>query len=240
MNAVDQAILTAEYVARNTIPDLTGRELYIVEPGPGTMMTPEMLVCVKGFYCRGLDQAMRQLEMQGRWKGPGVCVVIDAVGCFAVGADDGAGARYVIGTTLHELTHWLDMGEPTEVAADRYTKIVDGLNEYQSATVEPQKFPKNFLLHGGKFQRLAVHIWWRACHGGGHILRPRYLSIGSTYDGLEMLPSPDELVDALGEELELLADMPLRRIASLPRPPAYTDLWKRTLRKMFLEAVPAA
>src|SRR4051794_25633836 len=99
---LDGALANAGRIARNIIPDLEGLPLYVVQPAVGSMMTREILSGRQGMYYSGLDHALRpQLESQGRWQGPGVCIVVDAFGCVATARDDCEAFRVVLGCVLH-------------------------------------------------------------------------------------------------------------------------------------------
>lgn len=240
---ITRALALAERIARNVIPDLRGVPLYLVQPGAGSLVTPKLVAGFRGLYRRGLDLTLRSmLEEEGRWNGPGVCVVVDAFMCFAVSAHDDDGLREVVGVTLHELAHWLDMPGVAEYPSDDYSypQFVACCEERSSVACASPEYPPFFLAHGEEFIRLAAHLWYRAGHGGGMHLQPRSLAFGNSYPGLECLPSPLEIIDSLRDELELFDDFPLRRVAALPQPAEFTALWNRTLAKMFLPAPSAA
>jgi len=132
------------------------------------------------------------------------------------------------------------MGEPTEVAPDHYNRIVAACAKANSTPTAPQEFPPDFLAHDESFCRLAVHAWYRCCHGGGVVLRPCALRFGSAYAGLEMLPSPLALIAALGDEMEKHRSDSLVEVAETEPPAEYVKLWNETLQRMFPTANDAA
>jgi hypothetical protein len=243
--AIFNAIVHAEHLARNCVPELEGRPLYVVQPARGTMIPPGMIDAF-GMYDRGLDLALQpQLEMEGRWQGRGVCIIVDAFLCFAVANDDACGARHVLGAVLHELAHWLDMGEATEVAADHYEKLVAGCEAHKAQKQEPapcesRLFTPVAIWHGEEFTRLCCHLWHRAGHGGGCPLRPECLAFGSDYPGLEYLHRPLAYIESLGDELERCQSMPLRGVLEMEKPLEYVALWRRTIKEMILAEQVAA
>jgi hypothetical protein len=94
-------------------------------------------------------------------------------------------------------------------------------------TPPASEWPCGFIGHDETFCRLAAHLWWRSTRIGGCILRPWYLRFGSDYTGLEFLPSPAEMIDALYPEFAEFHQLglPLRRLEKLSPPAAYTRLW---------------
>ena len=212
---LDGAIASAARLARTIVPDLAARPLYIIQPAAGSLVTRQITGRRLGMYFAGLDSALqRQIKSEGRWRGPGVCIVVDALACFATAADDDDAQRKVLGITLHELAHWLDLREPD--AAPTHDDLVAAIKESKRVETEPQQFSQAFLLHGESFIRLCCHLWYRAAHGGGCILRAHCLGFGRDYDGLEYLDSPATYIDALGDELQRCQDLPLRTVAALP------------------------
>ena len=231
---IRNALIAAERVARLVIPDIAARPLYIVQPAADSMMTREMIGHRTGCYFPHLDSALRpMLESEGRWQGPGVAIVVDAWTCFVLARDDYDGERAVIGTTLHELAHWLDRPEETEVPSDQYARITTAFAERAERESKPRVFSPDFLSHGESFIRLCAHLWYRCGRGGGIYLRPRWFCFGNHYVGLEMLDSPDEYIAALGEELSECAGLPLRQLAAMEPPREFTALWDKTLERMY-------
>ena len=239
------ALLTAERVARNVIPELAGRPLYIVEPADGTMFTGAMLGWHGGLFYPGLDVALQpQLEAQGRWKGRGVCVVVNAFQCFVYATHDDDGQRAVIGVVLHELAHAFDHCEKLDVPENQYDRFAAAceLSAGTTAIMEPSPgnlFSPLLLGHGESFIRLCAHLWYRSSHGGGFVLRPRHLAFGSDYTALPMLHTPQEYIEALWPELKKCQGLPLRALADIDPPPAFTELWNQVLVK-FMSAAPDA
>src|SRR4051812_21668856 len=86
---LDGTLANAARLARSIIPDLESRPLYLVQPSAESMMTREITGTRSGLYFPNLDTALRpQLEKEGRWRGPGVCVVVDAKACYVCERDD--------------------------------------------------------------------------------------------------------------------------------------------------------
>ena len=99
------------------------------------------------------------------------------------------------------------------------------------------KFPLALLGHSDSWQRLAVHIWHRCSHGGGLCLAPKYLSFGNEYAELFYLPTPQQFITALADEVVELATAPLREIATIEPPAEFTLLWDVVLKQF---SAPAA
>lgn len=231
---------TAERVARHIIPELAGLPIYIVAPVAGSLLTRERTGCRTGLYSADLDMALQpQLEAQGRWRGPGVAIVVDMLMLSAMSANDDDAERAIVGTTLHELAHWLDREPRTETVPDHDTAYAAFLGRCdQAAAPQTTQFPFALLGHSDSWQRLACHLWYRATRTC-YTLRPRYLHIGNDYQELAYLPSPGQFIDAIWDELELVPlTMPLRRLAAIKEPPEYTALWNTVLER-FISA-PAA
>jgi hypothetical protein len=139
----------------------------------------------------------------------------------------------VVGAVLHELAHWLDLGESAEVEANHYARLVTACQAWNAPPTETEEWPPGFLVHGKSFMRLCAHLWYRSNHGGGCMLRPRWLTFGSDYSTLPMLPTSGEVIDALGDELELFEGLKLRLAMRANPPVAFTELWHRTLETVF-------
>lgn len=231
--AVARAVAIAERVARACMPDLAGVPLYILQPRAGSMLTREMTCQRGGLYFPNLDVAFRnQLEADGKWRGRGVGIVVDATLLFACEPDDDDAQRAVIGSALHELAHWVDRLTPTsEPPVDVYAAFRNARrpDAPRPGNDPPRQFSDSFLAHAENFIRLCSHLWHRARHGGGYSLRPERLHFGNAYPGLEYLPSPPEFIDALWPELTALQDLPLRSLADIPAPKPFTDLWDSVL-----------
>lgn len=238
---IHQALIVAERVARNIIPDLRGVPVYIVQPAAGLMVTREMTGCHMGLFYPGLDRALQpQLEASGRWRGPGVAIVVDAVLLFAMSEHDDNGLRAVVGSVLHELAHWADRPEPAEPSPTPYHDFLTTVERAATPPAEPPRFSPAFLAHGESFIRLCCHLWYRAAHGGGCILRPWHLHFGNDYNGLEMLGAPATYIEALSNELRACKSFPLRTIAEMEPPAEFAALWDDVLERMFLPAHGAA
>lgn len=235
------ALAVAERVARTVFRnELHGRPIYLIQPERGTLLTPEMLRGA-GLYCRGLDRLLKpMLEAKGEWRGNGVAAIVDAFQLFALASDDDDALRSTIGTTLHELCHFVDMPDRVEVGPDDYPKFAAACEAAKAPPAETPEWPPNFIFHSHSFTRIACHAWWRCRRFGGVVLDPRYLHFGSDYGGLEWLPSPAEFIDALGDELETFEECSLRIIAAGPEPEAYAALWNRVFETKFLPAQGAA
>jgi hypothetical protein len=227
---IDRAIATAKRVVRNVAPDFCDQPLYIIEPAPGTMLTPEMLGAAGGLYTRGLAEMLRpQLESQGRWRGPGVAIVVDAEAYFTAAGNEDDFVRYVAGVVLHEVAHWidrLDVDVPLEPPQVRYESFVRRCEARAAVAVAGPPTPNGvFLEHGSSFTRICAHMVHRSRQIGGLPLRPVHLCFANHYPGLEMLPSPEAFIDALQSELELCEGMPLAAIAKLPPATEFDRLW---------------
>lgn len=237
------ALNFARNVACQCIPELHERPLYLVQPAADSKVARYVTDRRLGMYCRGLDSALRsQLEAEGRWQGPGVGIIVDAEACYAVAGNDDNGMRRVVGVTLHELAHWLDDPEPAAAERTTYHELLAAIDKHQRREAKPTRIPPAFVGHGESFIRLCCHLWYRAGHGGGIVLPPRYLAFGNDYPSLEMLDSPLAYIDALGDELHVYLGLPLRGVATLPQPEQFTMLWDATLMQMFptTAAVPLA
>jgi len=226
---MNKAIALAERLARNVVPDLGNRPLYVVQPRDDGRISSATIGGSKGLFFPDLDSVMRpELEALGEWRGPGVCLVLDAEAFYREGLSEFETERKIVGVILHELCHWLDKPERKEIAS-----TAEAFNRFTEVWGSPPKrkpqFPVPLLAHPDTFQRLAVHVLYRCNHGGGYCLSPRRLAISSTYAGLEYLPDPQEFVGTLDQEVRELVDLPLREIAARKQPTAFIQLWDRVL-----------
>jgi len=233
----------AKYVARNIMPDLNGRPIYVVEPHDDGMVTSAMTGHHPGLYAPNLDIALQpELEASGEWRGPGVCVLVNVKACrvssyYRHGFNDCDVERTIIGVVLHELVHWVDRPERTtepaqEVAYNGFVDTSENSARRLPALMEKaglSHLPPALLAHCDTFQRLACHVHYRASHGGGFMLQPRDLAFGPDYKGLEFLPGPIEFINSLHDEVRGLAHLPLREVTATEQPAAFVKLWDSVL-----------
>ena len=241
---IERSLILAERVARNAIPELAGRPLYLVEPRKGSTVTSEMIDHCMGIFYRGLDRILQpQLEAENRWQGPGIAIVVNASGYYSTALHNDDAHRAIIGTTLHELSHWLDRPEMTEAEPeerDRDTTFAAACESLAAPEAQPSRYLQAFLKHGASFIRLCCHLWYRTTHGGGCILRPFHLTFGNDYAGLSKLHSPEQYIAALHPELEACRELPLREVAAIKPPSEITALWKEDFERMFLSTTAVA
>lgn len=217
---IDRAIAAAERVARACVPDLVERPLYVT--APSTMAT-------WGLFQRGLDRILQPiLEAEGRWRGPGVAVLVDARRVVGDSFTEADATRRIVGIVLHELGHFVDRPDreppgPVEPLETWVARVNDPDAEEETIN----GFPATFLDHGESFSRAMSHIWHRARTVGGMVLGFERLSFGSMYPGLGYLPHPSECVQSLQQELESRCAESLRDILATKPPTTYHDLWLR-------------
>lgn len=231
-----QAIIDAERIARAAIRDPGNRPVYVVTPAVGTMMTPEIIGDYGGFFQPHLDLILRpQLERQGRWRGPGICVVVNAQSFFDDSRCPDNAYRRVVGTVLHEIAHWVDHRESpaTRDAIERPLSSIDDERKVAEQFVERvlgPTFPEPLVSHGEGFSRACCHLRHRAKLGGCD-LQFGHLHFGHFYSGLEMLHACSTYAEALRDEMARLQHLPLREAMALAPPDEYTRLWNRTYRR---------
>ena len=239
---MNQTLAIAEYVARACVPELSGMKLYIVQPSPDGMVTSCMIGGRAGCYVPGLDAMLQpELERQGQWRGSGLAIIVDHESIRRTVPDPFDAERCVIGATLHEIVHWLDTPErpepPPGTATERYLEFVE---RCKPAPDYRASIPADFWGHGASFVRIASHVWWRLCHGGGYVMRPDFLGFGAAYEGLETLSRPIAYVTALDSEFEANRDRPLRTLASIAPPAAFVELWKTDEARIYKTAAERA
>ena len=181
-------LATVSRIARNIIPDLAGRPLYVLPMTEGTPCAPSRGTW--GLYHSQLAGAMRE-HLGERWQGPGVAVAVNVDAISDAYPDPDDCLRAVLGVVLHELTHWLAHGEPVE----SFTPAADFFRAREasrSAATPEESLPELFRLlvaHGTTFTRLASHLSYRCGHGGGMVLAPHWLAFAGDYPGLSGLAS---------------------------------------------------
>ncbi len=234
---VKHALNVAERVARAVVPELEGRPLYLIQPAIGSLVPPSK-GAGGGLFVPNLAATVRpQLEAEGRWRGPGPAVVVDAFWLMASAADDDVGLRRVVGVALHELAHWLDRPESTKVVA--HADWLEAKSNLQQPEPLPCGVTVTFLTHGESFTRACCHLWYRATRGGGMVMTAKHLGFGSDYPALDYLHRPDQYIDAIWPELESRKGEPLRQILKSDPPSAFAALWNQIYER-FIDAAPAA
>ncbi len=238
LEAVSEFVNRTCWVARTAIPDLGSQPLYIVWPHDDGMVTPRLLGNRDGLYFRHLDGALRpELERQGQWRGPGVCVVINALDIYRQAAWKPDAERAIVGLTLHELAHWLNVPEPKPIAPEDCSARYEDFVRECERPEEAHPIPAGFWAHHREFTRLAVHVWWRAKNSAGCYLRPELLRFGSSVPGLEKLSEPGEYINALLPELEGSHSVPLRTAVATTAPLEFVELWAAGERRIMSAAL---
>ena len=233
---VARPLARAKQLARRIIPDLDGRPVYVVQIGIDSgFVTRKLLDGRQGLWARDLDTMLRpDLQERGEWQGPGVAVAVDT--SFAI-ANFGEfeSQRRIVGMVLHELAHWLDFEEetpPTETSSELQCKLVKTVNTLRGEKLAAIANLHTLTTHDSCWQRISIHLWHRATHGGGYILGPEHLAIGNSYQWLSHLPPPPVLVDVLREECHKLRLVPLRDLAYIDPPQEFTTLWRDSVREL--------
>ncbi len=238
-----RAIHIAERLAHRFIPDLGDYPLYFVAPRDGSMVTRAMMTG-DGCYFPQLDKALRpQLEIEGRWRGEGIAVVVDDAP--PAGCDEYVAERAIIGLALHELAHWVcraEPDEPDEPVADHYARFLGSRELTKAAYADrgPTHISGALWAHHSGFIRCCVHLWWRCNYGvDGYILSPKWFGFGNTYPGLEMLSPPGRYIESLWAELHEHRHRPLRAILAIEPPAEFSQIWTQDLARVFDAALAA-
>ncbi len=173
-----------------------------------------------------------------------MAVAVDVDAPARLGLDEFGAERMIVGVTLHELAHFLDCPEPSfeapstepQVSAERYATFAAAIERPQPVL----PIPAAFWSHGKSFTRTCCHLSHRTQTRGGLPLRAKWLGFARDYPTLEALASPVAFATSLADELDRLADLPLREIATIEPPAAFSQLWAETESRIWEQARAAA
>lgn len=226
--------IIAERLAKRVFHELRDTPLYVIQPRDDGRVSSAMIGHSKGLFFPNLDIAMQpELEALGEWRGPGVCVIADVQSIYRAGLYQYDAERKAVGVILHELCHWIDKPERKEIPEtvavyDRFTEV------WASKPKRESQFPVALLGHPESFQRIACHVLYRCNYFGGYCLQPHHLAIGSSYAGLEFLPTALEFIDVLHDEVRECAHLPLRSVAATEPPAELIQLWEQRVLARFV------
>lgn len=160
---------------------------------------------IAGLYSRRLDLMARPwLQSQNRWRGRMPAVFID---------DRRLNDTWqILATLCHELGHCCDLGHDDTPENEHSEVFVDFQRRTHERTKdEPVLRVEKCPLHGDRFLRATVHLWWR-CFQAVHWFPPELLWQGELYGQ----PEPWQVSRALGDELKRLEELPVSLIVNLP------------------------
>jgi hypothetical protein len=241
---IGKAIATAERIARRAIPDIGSQPLYIGRASDSMLMRAALAGC-DGRYVHGLDQALRpQLEREGRWLGPGVAVACDVDAIVRdYAADEFAIERAIVGTTLHELCHWLRDDGPPADAADGPSISAGIVAKAAERSADPTtRWPHAIFSHDSGFIRACCHVWYRcnSPRGCDYFMRAHHLAFASSYRTLEAMSPPRAYCHSLSDEIQLRQHWPIRDILQTEAPGPFRDLWRADENRVFAAAMASA
>ena len=165
-----------------------------------------------------------QLESAGRWRGPGLAVVVCREWFVQGDLPD------VLGRLGHEIAHALinSRSSVNRMACDvdhalgpEYAAKVETAAEVEKAFRDVE-FPKWFA-HESDFIRAALHLHYRLWQRG-HWTTPGGMFIGGDLYGVsDGMDYRERLIDELESEI----DTPIVELLTTPAPEGFTELWKR-------------
>lgn len=226
----------AAHIARNIVPELSDRPLYVLPMLEGTPTAPSLCGGAMGFYQPHLSEAMQAyIEATGHWQGPGVAVAVNVAAIERCYPDADDVFRALVGITLHEIAHWLTRPEPDPIPSTMAVASFERGRQQAESAPSPEDSLPDFMLmlltHGKAFTRVCSHLAYRCGHGGGISIAPHWLVFGSTYPGLDGLGEPSDFADSLGGELDQHLLTPLREVAALESD-SFTSLWAKGVRRV--------
>ena len=224
----------SERSLRRVIPDLVGVPLYVATRSE----IPTILggAMVKS-GCGGAYHETLDLALQGHflscnvWRGRGPCLYIDDDSIFEHFHSEAIAREQFRAVAIHEVCHALAADEwPADMPDKKQhaEPLADGL-AFWCEIFHPEKpkapkyHPIPWAMHGPRFIRACIHVVKRM------IAQRDGLHLGSTcvagpYYGLS---SHWSYADALADEPEQLAHLPIRSILATPPPVAFTALWEK-------------
>lgn len=186
---------------------------------------------------RHLDLMLRPtLERQGRWRGRGPAILLDAAEIAAHSAKRIRPARRRVfpvvaaGAVLHELAHIINAGPRDDAEPDpgfvQFSRLV--LAADLTGKIDATNGPGALVpwhSHEAAFIRIALHLAYRA-----NALGYAVMTIGLFDAAMYGLSPTYGYVAALGDEPERLADRPITTVSHVPPPPAFAELWDANVR----------
>jgi hypothetical protein len=163
-----------EPIIRQLIPDWHDMPVYPVLQSEG--IPPAFVRSqVGGYYSAILCRALGPwLKREGRWRGPGVCFVIqdDFIRQLIadMAPDDTTLARklsshWIIGSALHEAAHALDRPPVEDAESEEFeclalASVVGANRQHAMQTPEPDDIPPvpGWYQHGSAFIRCCLHL----------------------------------------------------------------------------------
>lgn len=205
-----------DWLKRISPSDFAGRELYLVSQAELHPSYHDGKAIA--WVCHGAGRRLHpHLERIGLWRGSGDVVVV----CEPWFRLEPSRAY---GTLIHELGHAIDnrefeeivAGEDSSADAAQRDRLKESANEPIFREVSPS-LPK-WHGHGDNWIRAVIHLIARANIG--------YWDVAFA-DPFYGLSSRLEYLEALGDEPNKLASLPICEILKTEPPAAFVELWKR-------------
>lgn len=200
---------------RNVEPSMGETPIYLLDADEweGVDMPLDLLAFTA--YTLDLQQAKR-LNDSGVWRGPGFAAVFYTDRLPKI-------AKFVAGTALHELAHWLTFPPRPALETNDLAKTSAFASElFELATkfdVEDEKPRPPWHRHESDFVRAATHLAYRAGRLDPEI-RPWNLEFSQRYYSVCELA----WMRVLADECRAMADVPIRDILATDPPRDFAEL----------------
>jgi len=228
-----QALERAERLVRVAAPELWDVPIYLV---PQTE-TPFAESKMHGFTSPSCDLLLRE-GLGNRYRGRGLGIVLNTAAFERERGDQDLQADFAAAVAVHEAGHALAEGwatadrEETDATYQEHIHRVIPQAAAKMATLEeyvPAVAKKERLHHGPDWLRVVLHMRRRVLAVAGV-----YLFAMSIVGPRPMTP-PCFFEDALGDEPERLARLPLAEVLKLDPPAEFTRLWDADTRSLEAE-----